>query len=157
FDLSTALPTIVANGSDVVTLAVRATDTGGNSSTSGPIVMQLVADTIRPEILSDNVSDIDVHGPSFRAIRATFSEAMDENSINRDTVQLIGPAGVVNPVNIQFRNRSTEVQITYDTLALGDYDLIVDAKEIKDRAGNTLSDQSIAQHFRIAAFTNQWV
>jgi hypothetical protein len=157
FELSAALPAIATNGSDTVTLAIRATDTGGNSSVSTPITLQLARDTTPPELISENVSDGAVRGSSFRALKLTFSEAMDTTTINGQTIQLIGAEGVVDPVNIQFRTGGLEAQITYNTLALGDYELRINAPAITDRAGNALGDAVIIRRFHIANFTNEWI
>jgi len=157
FELATVLPTIADNGSATAILTVRAIDTGGNVALSEPIEFQLVPDTVRPVLLFDNVPDDAVRGPSFRAINLRFSEAIDESTIDAASIQLIGPGGAVALSNIQFRLRGQEVQITYDTLPIGEYELRIDATRIADRAGNSLGNEVIVRHIEIAAFTNEWI
>ncbi|WSH29993.1 Ig-like domain-containing protein (plasmid) [Rhizobium beringeri] len=72
WDLSARLPSIAANGSNQLTLTVRATDTGGNATSSAPIQIQLVPDTTAPQLVQENISDGMIVGRSFRAFTFLF-------------------------------------------------------------------------------------
>jgi hypothetical protein len=159
FDLSVNLPTIAANGGNTVTLQVRATDTGGNSSLSAPIVLKLVPDTVAPVLVSSNVTEGTSKGRSFRAIDLVFSESLDAATINASTVRLIGPDGNAVPApQIQFRQLGREVQLTFDPLPLiGNYRLVIDAASVTDRAGNALGAAQLVTNFTVKSYSAEWV
>ncbi|MDA9391354.1 hypothetical protein WN73_11870, partial [Bradyrhizobium sp. CCBAU 45394] len=157
WDISTNLPTIAANGSDQVTLNVRATDTGGNTITSDPIQIQLVPDIIPPQLISQNISEGMVVGQSFRACTFSFSEALDPATATASAFRLIGPGGVtISPLSIQTRAGDRSVQVTYNTLPLGQYKLQIDASQITDRAGNAMGSALLTADFTIEPFTIDW-
>ncbi|WP_165421849.1 Ig-like domain-containing protein, partial [Rhizobium ruizarguesonis] len=157
WDLSARLPTIAANGSDQVTLTVRAIDTGGNTTVSSPVQIQLVHDTVAPHLISENISDGMIVGRSFRAFTFLFSEALDPTTVSTSSFWLIGPGGaVVNPISIQTRSGDRSVQVTYDTLALGSYHFDIDSSLVTDRAGNALGTSVLSAGFSVQPFSIEW-
>src|SRR5262249_44550220 len=94
WDLTVALPSIAANGSDQLTLQVRATDTGGNSTLSDLAQVQLAPDPIPPQLINKNISEGMVVGQSFRAFTFDFSEPLDPATVNASSFSLIGPGDV---------------------------------------------------------------
>nr|WP_244920147.1 Ig-like domain-containing protein [Rhizobium etli] len=158
WDLSARLPSIAANGSNQLTLTVRATDTGGNTTLSEPIQIQLVPDTIAPVLVQENISDGMIVGQSFRAFTFLFSEALDPTTVSTSSFRLVGPGGaVVNPISIQTRSGDRSVQVTYDTLALGSYRFEIDSSLVTDRAGNALGSSALIANFTVQPFSIEWI
>ncbi|MGR9145674.1 Ig-like domain-containing protein (plasmid) [Rhizobium leguminosarum] len=158
WDLSARLPSIAANGSNQLTLTVRATDTGGNATSSAPIQIQLVPDTIAPVLIQENISDGMIVGRSFRAFTFLFSEALDPTTVSTSSFRLVGPGGaVVNPISIQTRSGDRAVQVTYDTLVLGFYRFEIDSSLVTDRAGNALGSSALAVNFAVQPFSIEWI
>ena len=135
FDLSTVLPTIAQNGSSPITVQVGATDTGGNVGLSNALTLQLVRDTTPPTLVSTNIPNGSIHGRSFHAITLLFSKPLNPATVTAANFQLVGPGGVVQPVNIGFLINNSEVQLTYPTLAVGSYQLHINAAAVTDRLG----------------------
>ncbi|ANL30128.1 phosphatidic acid phosphatase protein (plasmid) [Rhizobium phaseoli] len=158
WDLSARLPSIAANGSNQLTLTVRATDTGGNATSSAPIQIQMVPDTIPPVLIQENISDGMIVGRSFRAVTFLFSEALDPTTVSTSSFRLIGPGGaVINPISIQTRSGDRAVQVTYDTLALGSYRFEIDSSLVTDRAGNALGSSALTVNFTVQPFSIEWI
>ncbi len=149
FDLSIPLPTIAQNGSDQALLQVRATDTGGNVALSLPIVVQLVADTIAPAVVSLNPSDGSTQPRSFRRITLSYSEAPDPATLTPATHLLRGPNGVIMPDEFRVRQQGTTVEIVYPPLAIGDYEFVINAANVTDRVGNAVDTTDLVTHFRV--------
>ncbi len=159
FDLSATVP-VLPNGdsSASVTIEVRATDTGGNVTTSAPIILDVVPDTVAPTIAATNPNQGGKRGLAFRSLVVDFSESMDTATLTADSIQLIGPSGVLVPFDIQTRRDDQSVQLTYQPLEPGSYQLTIDKALVADRAGNAVGtglesiDFSIEQY--TAVFTN---
>src|SRR5262249_26236540 len=81
-----------------------------------------------------------------------FSEPMATASITPQTVQL-RPAGgsAVAPVNLQFRTDDRVVQLAYDALPPDDYEIVIDAAALTDRAGNPLGSADIVSRSSLRA------
>ncbi|HQU42601.1 MAG TPA: choice-of-anchor D domain-containing protein [Pirellulales bacterium] len=159
FDLSTFLPSIAVAG-DSVTVQVSATDTGGNTTTTtAPLTLDLVPDTVPPGIVQINPADGAVRGQEFRAVTIDFSKPIDPTTVAADTFTLVGPGGAIALEDVEFRLRNTEVQLTLPpgTLAAGDYQLVINAPELKDMAGNELGAASITSSFTIAQYSDVWI
>ena len=158
FEMSAGLPTIAGNGSNQVTLQVRATDTGGNVGLSTPITVQLVPDTLAPAITSISPTDGSKRGQAFRTVVVSFSEAMDESTLSAANIQLIGPSGAVTPTDIQVRTGGRTVQFTYAPLTIGSYQVVINKAAVKDLAGNAIGVGTTSSSFTIvqatAVFTN---
>jgi Ca2+-binding RTX toxin-like protein len=161
FDLRAILPTIAANGSDTVTLQVRATDTGGNVGLSELVTVQLVPDTVGPTLVASSLKDGDLVGSSFRSVRFTFSERLAEASVTTDAFILTGPDGIaVEPVQVLLRDGGRTVQVIYDALALGAHSLKIDGAKLTDVAGNALTDDPTLNpmiDFTVDQFSKEWV
>jgi hypothetical protein len=78
--------------------------------------------------------------------------------VSAASIQLIGPDGLpVTPINIQFRQQDREVQLTYDTLAVGAQELTLVGPVITDRVGNPLGANDVTINFTIENFSVEWV
>ena len=158
FEMSAVLPTIAANGSNLVTLQVRATDTGGNFGLSTPITVQLVPDTFGPTLVSSNVNEGGIVGRSFRAVTLTFSEAIDPATFTPTAVQLVDSNGIAKSAdNIQFRANGKQVQLTFAPQPVGAYTLRIDRPQVKDRVGNAMGAGVLDTHFTIKQFSVEWI
>ncbi|HRF11814.1 MAG TPA: Ig-like domain-containing protein [Candidatus Accumulibacter phosphatis] len=141
------------------TIQARATDTGGNTTLSDPLVVELVPDTFPPTILGSNLVDGSVHGSKFRTVRIAFSEAMDPETLNAQSIHLLDELGHAIAVDsIAVAQNGASVQITLPTLAEGKYQMILDQSAITDRAGNALgAGETSLAHFEIVPATIEWV
>jgi len=158
FEMSTVLPTIVANGSNQVTLQVRATDTGGNFGLSTPITVQLVPDTFGPTVVASNIGEGAIFGQSFRSVVLTFSEAIDPAALSSTSIQLINSGGnAISAQNIQFRQSGKQVQLTFAQLPVDNYTLRINKTQVKDRVGNTMGVGVLDTHFTIQQFSVEWI
>ena len=88
FDFTTTIP-VLANGADSVTLQVRATDTGGNTTLSNEIIIDIVPDTIPPVIESLLPIDGGIRLEGTGVVRIQFSEPLAESSIANGVFQIV--------------------------------------------------------------------
>lgn len=145
-------------GASTVTVQVRATDTGGNSSLSDPLVIDLVPDTFGPTIFRTTVPDGGVFGYGLRRFEVEFSEPIGTDSINLANFQLLDSEG--NPVealDIQARKNDRIVQVTYEPLPEGNYQFVVDGAAVTDRAGNAMEAGKVITSFTLLRIENHWV
>jgi hypothetical protein len=157
WDLSAQMPTIAANGSDQATLQLEAVDTGGNSTISAPITLQLVRDTTPPRLVRANISEGGERGQGARAFIFDFSKPLSEATVTATTFLLLGPNNQpLTPQSIEFRNKDTEVQINYAPLAVGQYQFDITAPSVTDRSGNALGTAPITTDFTVVPFTASW-
>jgi YD repeat-containing protein len=155
FEFSTVVPALSA-GADTMTVQVRATDTGGNTALSDPLVIDILPDVLRPSVVSVNPADGVVRGRNFRAIRIAFSEPVDEATVTSENIQLRESNGAaLAPFNIQLRNGGRLIQLTYDALPLGENRIIV-AAAVTDRAGNSLGADFVST-FQIRDYDAVWI
>jgi hypothetical protein len=151
FDLTvSALSTDPVNGT--LTVEVRATDTGGNSSISAPLVMELVPDTIAPILVEVTPEDGALLSQGPAAVRVTFSEPIAADVIDVLAVTLrraADPAQLFEPIDIQLRSGDTVVQFSYASLPPGSYQLTVDAAGVTDRAGNAVVAAPTSNQFGV--------
>jgi hypothetical protein len=127
----------------VVNVQARVTDTGGNTSLSNILTFDLVPDTIAPSI--------DSFSANMRTATIRFSEALDTTNITAANFTLINSSNqTIVPENIQFRDGDRTIQITYPALAVGNYQLVIDAAQLSDRAGNALGVEDIIKTFNVA-------
>ena len=118
YELSTVLPKL-ASGVTQAVLQVRATDTGGNVSLSAPIVIDLVADTTPPTIVSIDPANNSNQSVAKRSVTVDFSEAIDLATVNTTNFVLHGAAGNVIPISVDLRQTNTHTAILYPPLTTG--------------------------------------
>ncbi|WP_017327401.1 Ig-like domain-containing protein [Synechococcus sp. PCC 7336] len=139
---------------DTFTVQVRVTDTGGNSALSELLVVQLVEDVTLPEIVNSDTPNGTAAQGSPRSIQIDFSEALDASTVNRNTFRLIDEAGnVVDPSDFQLRNGDRTVRITFTLLVSGNYQFVIDADAVTDRAGNPLGVSDRVETIQLAPDT----
>ncbi|PDT08439.1 hypothetical protein CO655_21460, partial [Rhizobium sp. M1] len=157
FDLRAALPTIAANGGETVTLQVRATDTGGNVGLSQLVTIELVPDIVGPSLVTANITDGALVGPSFRTFRATFSEPIRDDVLTNGAFTLIDAEGnVIAPISTLLRDGGRTVQFTVAALEVGDYIIRSSWDLVRDLAGNSLGNDIEDTHFTIGTFSVEW-
>ena len=158
FDFVAVAPSI-RPGATTVTLQVRATDTGGNTTLSAPLVIGLVRDTFPPAVAALDPADGALRGPNQRTIQVRFSEPIDARAVPTAAFQLVeaGPGGVFDdgndvavPIsNVQVRANDTLFQLTTDALAVGVYQIRLRRDAFRDRAGNVLGTGLLRSGFRV--------
>lgn len=157
--LSTVLPSIAGNGGPNVTLALRATDTGGNVTTTAPITVTLTADTTPFNLINVTPDDGETVGQT-RKVSYLFSKALDPTSVTLANFVLKTQAGdVVTATGIALRENGTRVEISYDALPLGQYQGTIKAPLVRDLSGQRLgaADFVGTADFTVAAFDNSWI
>ncbi|MEM9218254.1 MAG: Ig-like domain-containing protein [Cyanobacteria bacterium P01_F01_bin.150] len=141
-----------------VEVQVRATDTGGNSTLSNLLTIDLIPDTFAPEIEAITPVDGSEIARNLRRVTVRFNEAIDAADITTDNFQLRTADGeLLTPENIQLRDDDKLVQLTYKPLAAGDYTLVIDGDDVSDRAGNALGTSDITSAFSLIESTIFWI
>ncbi|WP_107666422.1 Ig-like domain-containing protein [Cyanothece sp. BG0011] len=151
FDLSAIALAELPEGSSA-TVQVRATDTGGNSTLSNILTLEINPDTFAPLITSTTPNE-GARPRGISAITVRFNEAIDPSLLNVNGVTLtnFGEDGVlgtgddisVTPDRLQLSESGTNLFIfAPDGLPFvaGEYQLELDPSIISDRAGNPLND-----------------
>jgi hypothetical protein len=159
FGLTAVLPTLAQNGSSTITLQVRATDTGGDVGLSNTITVVLVRDTVAPTLIHSNVTNnATVYNQLFRAVILDFSKPLDQTTVTAATFQLTGPGSqVIAPTTIDFRRGGATVELKYPELAVGNYQFVVNAAAVTDRAGNALGTGNQTTNFQVKQYSATWV
>ena len=150
FDFSAiALPE--TPGGTTTTVQVRATDTGGNSSLSNLLTLDIGPDTFAPEILS--IIPAEGEEAPFgltRRITISFNEALNVATVTASNFQLLNNLDeIIQPIDIQLRNDDQTLQLIYDSIPIGDYRLVIQADQVSDRAGNILGEADVVSNFSI--------
>jgi allophanate hydrolase subunit 2 len=159
YNLTVTLPTIAQNGSNVVTLQVLATDTGGNVGASGALTVQLQPDKVQPKLLATNVPNGQTVGSQFHVLTLQFSKAMNEATFTPGNVYLLDPGGnTVAPSKFQFRFNDKYVQVVFPQLTtLGTYQLVLNAAGLTDRIGNAAGAGLVQTSFNVRQFSAVWI
>ncbi|NJO63132.1 MAG: hypothetical protein HC836_34420 [Richelia sp. RM2_1_2] len=153
FDFSAIAPKINPD-SGTATLQIRGTDTGGNTALSDLLSIELVPDTFAPSVLSIDPSDGNIDLVDRQTVRIRFSEALAAETVNNGTFQLLGENNtLLNPIDLQLRNDDQRVQLTFDPLPVGSYQLVISAEEVTDRSGNALGQEDIISSFTLEEAT----
>ncbi|MBD2152111.1 Ig-like domain-containing protein [Pseudanabaena sp. FACHB-1277] len=147
FDLFATLPTL-ASGTTSVSIQVRATDTGGNSTLSNILTYGLVKDNA-PPIVIGTTPDIQRAGANTSSISAWFNEAIDPSRLNLSGLTLMnlgadrviggGDDQVVKIGSVQLTAPKRLVILPETALNPGEYQLTINPDIIADIAGNTLA------------------
>jgi hypothetical protein len=151
FDLAAFIPSL-STGAGEVTFAVRATDTGGNSATSAPLVIEIVPDTTAPQVAHVIPGAGARYLEGQQKVRVTFSEAMAAATLTVENVRLTradDPGLPLAPLDVQIRRQGRDIQFTFPPLAIGDYQITLDASALTDLAGNPLGGADLVSSFSI--------
>ncbi|HUY88576.1 MAG TPA: DUF4214 domain-containing protein, partial [Pirellulales bacterium] len=158
FELSAYLPTIASAGSGIA-LEISATDTGGNTTVTSPVTINLVRDATPPTIVRQNPPDGGAISQHFRALTVDFSKPLDPATVSAADFEIDGPAGAIVAQAVELRYRDGEVQITFPAgdLPVGDYTLVIHAALIADTAGNLLGSADLTSTFHVAQYSDVWI
>ncbi len=150
WDLSAIALNPPSRSGESLTIQVRATDTGGNTSLSDPLIVDLLPDTTPPSIANINTADGSIHGPGLRVVKLDFSEPMATSIASESIFRLRANGGsLIDPVQFDLVNDDKELRILFPPLASGSYQLQIDASQVTDRAGNSLGSSAIDFNFSI--------
>ncbi|MDG0865163.1 choice-of-anchor D domain-containing protein, partial [Pelomonas aquatica] len=156
FVFTAQTPTIAAGGNKL-SVQVRVTDTGGNSTLSAPVVFDVVKDTFPPVLQSVSV-DEGARRFFVKSVDFSFDEPLDTSRLTTAAISLVrpGPDGVFGtaddvsvPVSLNFRSLGQVFSVLPGGyLPPGDYQLTVKGSAISDKAGNILGTD-LVRHFTI--------
>ncbi|EDX82789.1 Bacterial pre-peptidase C-terminal domain family [Synechococcus sp. PCC 7335] len=146
--LSAIAPNITANR-NTVSIQVRATDTGGNSTLSNELIFNLVEDTFTPSIVSTNPVDGGA-GVNVSRIKLRFDEEINTSLLNLSgfTLTNLGTDGLIGggddaAVDVQSFDATSAKRLLLfpkEVLEEGTYQLSIAPEMIADNAGNTLTE-----------------
>ncbi|MGE3777010.1 MAG: Ig-like domain-containing protein [Pirellulaceae bacterium] len=147
FDFVATAPNITPSAISF-TIQVRATDTGGNSTLSNALSIELIEDTVPPTVVQTSPRN-GAFAPDVAAISVTFSEPIDPANFNVAGITLtsFGPDGVegggddsVLPLSrVSLSSSRRLVALTNNPLPLGNYRVTVSPGIVTDPAGNRLA------------------
>ncbi|SCX42366.1 Ig-like domain-containing protein [Nitrosospira sp. Nsp1] len=156
FELFAQAPTI-AQGGNKLTIQVRATDTGGNSTLSDAVVLDVVPDTFAPQVTKMSL-DEGARVFFVRSVDVSFDEPLDLSKLNLTGIELInigldGVAGTADDkaIDVRLDTRSFGQSISVlpnGYLLPGAYQLRIDPSVVADSAGNALA-APIVRNFSI--------
>lgn len=138
---------LLSSGANRVTVEALAVDTGGNSSRSSPLDLEIVVDAFAPQWTATIPQD-GAQVVLTELVQVGFSEPMDESTLIADHFELAPssqPGMPLSPLSTRVARSGRVVSFAYPTLAPGDYTLTVNGNSITDRAGNSVEggEQSI--------------
>ncbi len=149
FDLNGLVPNIEpGSGTRVVSYQIRVMDTGGNTTITEPIVVNVVPDTVPPELTASRPSEGQiVFAPS--GIELYFNEPIDVELLAPVEISLVylgqdrvvggGDDSQIAISQITSRNRQRIIKLKpQSTLVPGNYQLSIAQSGIVDFAGNTM-------------------
>lgn len=157
WDLSFRLPTLASDADGVVTIQLRASDTGGNFALSSALVLRLSPDIVAPTLISSSIEAGDNVAQSGTVLRLAFSEAIDIASVSLDDISLVSSDGEVrHPTAMFWRNGDRSVRLTLPNLDIGDWTLVIDNQGFHDLAGNPIAPLAPIP-FEVNEFTSIWI
>ena len=159
FPFDFVIPAPSASTGETFEIEVRATDTGGNRTTSDPVTLKIVPDTFAPEIESISPDDGSQQFVGSRTARVRFSEPLSPDSIDGSAFRLLsagenGIFGDEDDLNINaevvLRDNARLVQVNAtDVLPIGNYRLEIHESQVSDLAGNPLGDGVVSSNFEV--------
>lgn len=156
YDLTADLPTIAQAGSTTAVLQVRATDTGGNVTLSDPIALELVPDTIPPQIVALDPAEGSRKPPAFRTVTVNFSEPIAAATATAANFELIrGDGTTITPLAVALRKGGTQLTLVYPVLDQTSYRFVIHAAIVTDRAANPLGASDIVRDFKVTDGSTQ--
>ena len=144
FDFAVQVPTI-ANGGATMNIQALATDTGGNTTLSNLVTLNVVKDTFPPVLVNTSITE---NASLFyvKSVQATFNKPLDTSKLVPAGVHLVGlgPDGIYGtaddiaiPVTLTTRAFGQVVTVLLaNPLPAGSFRLTIDAADIVDLSGN---------------------
>ena len=154
------VPTLLTNQPSTLLIQVRATDTGGNTGLSNLLTIEVVPDTLAPQLI-ETIPSEGQRTKRVEQIDLKFDQALNTVLLALSGVHLtnLGPDNlpgggddrVTDISSIVVRDLGRTVRLVPNSeLAEGFYRLVVDAAILSDLAGNHVSD-SVVLNFNIPA------
>ncbi|MFC1758111.1 Ig-like domain-containing protein [Planctomycetota bacterium] len=160
FDLRTLAPNLAdGEATSQFDVQVRATDTGGNSTVSDVITLNVIPDITPPQLVSQSPQDGGALLVGSKTLSLTFDEGLDIAEVTPATVQLVSlssPGTEFAAPVVSFRNDDRVAQFTFDALPEGDYEFTFDESVFTDRAGNQLGTDAVTVQFEVVDATAVW-
>src|SRR5579883_1176819 len=148
FELFGTAP-LIATAGTTITIQVRATDTGGNSTLSSPITLQLLKDTMPPTLVSIDPPDGGKRDPGLTHVNITFSKPLSPSSAALSNFVLTAAGQSIPITAVTMDRRTPTLQLSFGPLPAGDYQIMIHASGLSDRAGNVLAGPDIISHFSL--------
>jgi hypothetical protein len=156
FNLSAIAPTISQSGNSF-TIQARATDSGGNVGLSKTLTFDLVRDTFAPTIVSMTPADGATLSRGLRRVEVRFSKPLAAATVTTSNFRLRDSSGkIISPLDLRFRSGDRVVELAYDPLPIGNYQLVINGPAVTDRAGNALGTGDVVSSFTLFNVTNSW-
>lgn len=156
WDLRALMPTIASNGSETVTVQIRATDTGGNVALTDAYVFKLTPDATPPRILSQSIADEALRSQNIRSITVRFNEAIASDTATSANIRVLDAQGNAVATTITLLDDGKTVAVAFNQLAVGEYQFVLDRAAVTDLAGNTVGTGMSVADFTVRAFTIEW-
>ena len=147
FNFSVQVPTIASGGSSM-TIQALAFDTGGNSTLSNLVTLDVVKDTFPPAVATTSVAE-NASLYYVKSIQITFNKPLDTSPTAASGVSLIAPGrtamfgtadDTTTPVTLSTRSFGQVLTILLaDALPAGMFELTIDPSIIADLSGNVLT------------------
>jgi hypothetical protein len=151
FDALSVAPDIATDGTSI-TLRALVTDRDGSSALSNPIRIGLLPVKVPPAIVSIDPADGSKVPEGRQGIRILVSESLAPATVTGQTFQLQDAGGHTLPVrNLQLRGGGQVVQLAYDPLPPGSYQLVIKAASVTNVAGTPMGASDIVTRFTVAA------
>ncbi|MEL6107142.1 MAG: Ig-like domain-containing protein [Planctomycetota bacterium] len=159
FPFDFVAPVPAAATGESFTVQIRASDTGGNTTTSDPITLAIVPDTFAPVIESVTPPEGASRFFGARAARVRFNEPIEGESLDASAFRLVAPGAngtfgddddFVVPSELALRDDDQLAQVTAtESLPVGEYLLEIDESLVADRSGNVLGDGIFSSRFSV--------
>ncbi|MEO0485521.1 MAG: Ig-like domain-containing protein, partial [Pseudomonadota bacterium] len=157
FDLSFIVPAL-SDGAETIEVAVRATDTGGNATTTDTVTFNIIPDITPPEVIAVAPDDGQLVLVGETSFTIVLNEGIDTEtvSLNNFSATLDDGGAPIAPIDIAFLGDDNIVRVTFPTLPLGVYTVSLDVSGITDRAGNAIDFDPLTQSFEVVDATAVW-
>jgi len=157
YDFAVIAPALVT-GQTSIDIQVRATDTGGNSSTSDPIRLSIIEDITPPEI--HRITPVGATLLGTQSVTVSLNEPIDTSRITFSAVDVIDRNDTdISLQPIGFSSLSDDRIIIFrmsQPFELGEYKVRLNESVFTDRAGNALGDQIREIDFNVVEATAVW-
>ena len=131
-----------------ISISARATDTGGNETTTSPVDLTLVDDLTPPRVVSHSPV---TRNTDARTVAAFLGEPLDAGPLSPDTLSLFaaGPDGIADTADdvrvdgghFEYREAVSGLFLSFDApLPVGPYRAVVDSGTVRDLNGNALAE-----------------
>jgi Ca2+-binding RTX toxin-like protein len=129
----------------------------GKAEETSPDYTLVIADTEAPTIVNIDPPDGATRGQNFRTVVVHFSEKMDSNTVNDTNFRLAHADGQHVPVTVHLINDGRAVELEFDALDSGLYNVIIEASAVTDLGGTPLGDTSITSSVDVLGATIHWI